>query len=369
MPVRVLYVVSSLVLGGPTRQLYYLCKHGSAAGTQPTVLTLSPNPHSNLEHDFRTLGMDRIPLDLGRLQGMMSGARQVNEAIARIRPDVIHTSGIRSDRLVQGLGAETPHVLTLRNYAWDDYPKKFGKALGSLMAFNHMGTARRARHPVACSPALARRLAGEVPQITMIPNGVDTDVFRVIAHEERCSLKQDLGFSPDKPLVVTVGALIQRKRPLALLQAYLASNSAESSELVFVGEGPLREQLEALAEGNPGVSFSGLVSNVQSYLNAADLLVSTSASEGLPNSVLEAMSCGVPVLLSDIDAHRQLDVEAAGAGRLVDSAVVRSISTALDEMLATDSSGLREKARELAVSRFSAKTMAQTYAALYESLL
>jgi glycosyltransferase involved in cell wall biosynthesis len=153
-------------------------------------------------------------------------------------------------------------------------------------------------------PRVGRRLAGR--RLSAVANGVDLSrIDRTIAGISESGAGG--GFT-----VVVMGRLIAIKNPLAALEAFLRV-ADPSSRLVFVGEGPLHQELAARGRALPGqVELVGLVPREDAYrrLRRADLVVSASRGEGLPVAVLEAMACGRPVLLSDIAPHREV---AAGA--------------------------------------------------------
>lgn len=85
----------------------------------------------------------------------------------------------------------------------------------------------------------------------------------------------------------------------------------------------------------PSVVFHGFVDNVVPWLQASDLFVSASASEGMPLAVLEALSCGLPALLSDIPPHREIRdiLEEQNCVALIDGSAVADIGRALTNCL------------------------------------
>jgi glycosyltransferase involved in cell wall biosynthesis len=175
--------------------------------------------------------------------------------------------------------------------------------------------------------------------------------------------------------IVTVGRLISIKRPMTVLRAF-HQVADQASELAFVGDGSLRESLIAESR-NLGlwnqVQVTGLVEReaVYRYLTSADLFVSMSAVEGLPISVLEAMACCCPVILSDIPSHREI---AAGAdfiplihpddiGKLVGE--IRRFT----RMLSSERIEMGEKCRGIVEERFSLSAMHERYTEIYAQVM
>jgi len=106
------------------------------------------------------------------------------------------------------------------------------------------------------------------------------------------------------PVVVYSGRFIACKAIDVLLTAWQTIASAyPGARLVLLGGGPLLEEMKVLA-GQLGIGqsvlFAGHVSNVADYLRAADLFVLPSLQEGMPNTLLEAMACGLPVVATRI---------------------------------------------------------------------
>lgn len=151
-------------------------------------------------------------------------------------------------------------------------------------------------------PRSYRWLAGD--RACVIRNGVDLSrLDRAI--EAGLTHRRNKSFR-----ILMVGRLISLKKPISILRAFHQAR-IPAAELVFVGEGPLREKI-LIESQNLGVqdrvTITGLIKReaVYEHLAKAKLFVSTSTVEGLPVAVLEAMACKCPVILSDIPPHREI---------------------------------------------------------------
>ncbi len=114
----------------------------------------------------------------------------------------------------------------------------------------------------------------------------------------------------DAPRVVVLGRLMPIKDVATVIHA-VAAFGLDDLELVIVGDGPLRAELEATAAREhikERTTFTGLVDRAGVYrqLAASDVCVSASHGEGLPVAVIEALACGCPAVLTDIPPHREL---------------------------------------------------------------
>lgn len=149
----------------------------------------------------------------------------------------------------------------------------------------------------------------------VVRNGVDTDRFTAPppsapAHETRrlacrARLAALRGVPSAAPLVVCVGRLCEQKGQRTLLGAWprLAARMP-GVRLALVGDGPDRERLRRLAPH--GTVFAGDSDEVDRWYAAADVVVLPSRWEGMALTPLEAMACGRPVVVSDVDGAREL---------------------------------------------------------------
>jgi len=131
----------------------------------------------------------------------------------------------------------------------------------------------------------------------LVPNGVELETFRPL---ERDPCRRAVGEPDGARLVLSCGHLIPRKDPLLALEAF-ARGSAEGDRLVYLGRGPLEEELRAQVAARGLGERVRLVGEVEPELlakwyGACDLLLLTSSREGRPNVVLEALASGRPVL-------------------------------------------------------------------------
>jgi L-malate glycosyltransferase len=130
---------------------------------------------------------------------------------------------------------------------------------------------------------------------------VDTESFAPLADSQKKQLRAKLLLPPNDPVVVYLGRLTSEKRVDHLIQVWTDVRTAfPQAHLLIVGTGPEEDRLRTQAASVPGVRFTGQVNDSLSYLQTADLFVLPSATEGLSNSLLEALSTGLPVLATAV---------------------------------------------------------------------
>jgi glycosyltransferase involved in cell wall biosynthesis len=175
-----------------------------------------------------------------------------------------------------------------------------------------------------------RSLAGAAARLRVIPNGVPACPAADPAPEL-------LEFKGDRPLAGLVSVLRPQKDPLLALRALarIAANGPPPGRLAIVGHGQLRSAVRSEI-GRLGLEaharWFGFTGGVGRYLRALDLLVLSSAWEALPLSVLEAMSCGLPVVATRVGGVPEAIADGV-SGRLVPSRDAEALADALGDLL------------------------------------
>ena len=218
---------------------------------------------------------------------------------------------------------------------------------------------------VANSQAAAARLVRErVPmaRVRVVPNGIALDAYA--------------SRPPDRPIrrIVTVANLRPEKGHDTLIAAMPSVlRRRPELEFVFAGGGPCRERLEGLARTTgvaDRVRFVGHAEDVAGLLASSDLFVLPSRSEAFPNSVLEAMAAGLPVVATRVGGITEL-VEHQRTGVLVPPDDERALSFALLDLVQWPAHAARlgEAARSTVASRYSFDQMVSAFERVYREQL
>ena len=368
MNIKIAYIVSTLRTAGPTNQLLNIISNLDKRTFKPYVITLSPEPDESLIRSFEDLNIDIYSLHLSRIMGLISGKRKLKKLVREIQPDIIHSQGIRPDLMVSSIH-NIPKIATIRNYPFDDNPSKFGKFKGGIMARTHFKTIEKGDHVIACSKSLAERF-DEIHNLQMscIQNGVDTNKFFPLEKNKKNMLRKKLGLPANSFVCLTSGGLIQRKNTESLITGFQKANQTDSI-LLIAGDGPERAKLNELANKNNSIRFLNSIPNVNEYLQASDLFISASFAEGLPNSVLEAMACGLPVVLSDIGSHKELIPEGLSYDVFFNPTDTDQLAELINQFPLADQIKVSNQILEYCVANFSAKAMSGKYQKLYKEVL
>ncbi len=224
---------------------------------------------------------------------------------------------------------------------------------------------------------------GVTTRVEIIPNGVDLDRFRPATDRDAADeARRGLGIGADAVVILAVGAVMPRKGSDLLVQAWSRLNEKHpNTNLVFVG--PRHDSTESHHEefqadmdrlvaesGAPErIHFVGLIDDVPSYLQAADIFVLPSKREGMPNAVLEAMASRRPVVMTPFEGLSD-DLGRAGSEYLLAQHDPDSLADALIRL--AEDADLRESLAERACTwireNMSLDESVKRYAQLYEEL-
>ncbi|MFE4449402.1 glycosyltransferase family 4 protein [Streptomyces sp. NPDC056796] len=292
------------VEGGVARVVTDLVAAQVRAGLRPVVACPPDGP---LAAGASTAGARVCAWPAVRDPGPRLG-REVATASRLVRayaPDVVHAHSAKAG-LAGRLAVRGRVPTVFQPHAWS-FEALEGRAAALAVAWERFGA--RWSDRILCvseSECGAGRRAGITAPWSVIHNGVDLHRFRPAGAAGRAAARASLpvpGGVPDGvPLAVCVGRLSRQKGQDVLLRAWRTA-SVGDARLVLVGDGPQRGELRR--DAPPGVLFAGASTDVRPWIHAADLLVLPSRWEGMALAPLEAMACGTPVLLTDVDGARE----------------------------------------------------------------
>ncbi len=189
---------------------------------------------------------------------------------------------------------------------------------------------------LACGDGLAERIASVCPKTSPVVHGVvDFEVFHPPADKK--SFRQALQFGSDEVVMIFVGGLKRTKGLYELVEALrLVRKQQKNVVLKVIGSGIEENGLKALASEyglQSSIEFVGSVlpDDIHRWMKAADVLVLPSYEEGMPNVVMEAMACGLPVVSTAVGGMPKAVGECAGV-ILVPPRTIDDLSKALERV-------------------------------------
>ena len=353
---RSLTVIAEMGSGGAESVADQLARAALARGDSPTVASAGGWRAEALAADG--VATVHVPLADPGPASQLVAARLLRRVLSGGAVDVVHAHNVRASVAARlacvRLRGAPPVISTVHGLAGGRY-RRAAQVL-----------ARCADLVVAVSDDVAGRLSAA---------GLAADRLRVIENApapvplvDRDLARRELDLPGGAPVVLCLARLSPPKRQDLLIRAW--ADVPEPAVLLIAGEGPLRKSLERQVRASPvrdRVRFLGDRRDVGRLLSASDALVLPTDREGLPMTVLEAMTAGVPVIASDVGGLRAIDPAAA---LLVPPASVAFLARAVSTTLAEPDERARRvsAARALVQTRFSSMAMAAAYFAAYEEL-
>lgn len=300
-PPRVLHLTQP-VEGGVARVVTDLVRAQLADGLDVTAVC----PDSALSGHLRSLGARVRHWQATRSPGpsLAREVRHLARLLDDVRPDLVHAHSAKAG-LAGRLAVRGRVPTVFQPHAWS-FEAVDGPT--AALALRWERWAARWASRVVCVSDAERATgvrAGIAGRWTVVPNGIDPERFRPApAAAVRSGLAPLAGLRAGAPLAVCVGRLCRQKGQDVLLRAWDAVlRRVPDARLVLVGDGPDRDRLRAAAPDS--VLFAGAVADASPWYQAADLVVLPSRWEGMALAPLEAMACGRPVVVTDVDGARE----------------------------------------------------------------
>lgn len=295
-PLRIMLFIHSLRGGGAERVAVDLCARWIANGHDVLLVTQTDDAEDAYELNKQ---VQRICLNTAGFKGIMANLRRLfilRREIRRHRPDIVigfmTTSSILA--VLAGTGIRGCHVIATEH----THPPS--QKLSGLWQKLRRYTYPRASRVIALTRGTQAWLEKNVPgsTVAVIPNAVHWPL-------ENKEPVIECVKTPGRKLLLGVGRLHHDKGFDLLIKAFASiAHLHPEWDLIILGEGDKREALQKqLDEAGMGhrISMPGRAGNMRAWAKSADIYVLSSRTEGLSNSLLEAMACGVPSVAFDCD--------------------------------------------------------------------
>ena len=364
-PLNVMFVITSMPVGGAETLLVNLTRRFDKTRIKPLIGCLK---------ERGVLGdelADEIPVfeNLIHHKYDVAVSRRLRKLFRKNEVDAVITVGA-GDKMFWGRlaarGAGVPVILSaLHSTGWPDGVGRLNRLLTSITD----GFIAVAKHHAEFLVEFEKFPQGKV---FMIPNGIDTGRFRS-SDESRNQWRTDVGIPADSPVLGIVAALRPEKNHELFLEcAARTLEKVPNAHFVIAGDGPRRADLEALTADKAitdNVHFLGSVSDIPGVLSMVDVFALTSHNEASPVSILEALSCGRPVVATDVGSIKESVIEGT-TGYLCEAGNADDISARWIELMSDPE--LREamgrKGRAHVIDNSSLDSMTDGYTELVESL-
>lgn len=308
--IRILHIVDGYRMGGAENKLLELIERLDREKYE--ILLCNVGPNGPLKPQFERLDIEIFnfprrwsfdPIPIFKLVKLMR----------KRKIDVVQSTLFWADFIgaVAAKWAGVPLILSWEtvSHEGDPYHNKFQRRKGYELASKLMNRIIAVSNEVKTS--LVRRRSVPSEKISVIHYGVDLTRYNPNGQETRTAKRAELNLKPDDFLIGIVARLEPWKGHDIFVEAF-AGLAAEfpNVHVVLVGDGSLRKSLEEQVRGHglgKRIHFLGVRHDIADLLNCIDLFVLPSRpGEGLPNVLLEAMACGVPVVATNVGGIPEL---------------------------------------------------------------
>jgi len=372
MSMKILHVITTINRGGAENHLKDLIDGQIKLGAEVSCAYLKGD--SYWADYLRGRGCKVYHLEM-KYYGQVSPILRIRRVIKDFKPDLVHAHLAPAELYTRFalLGdAKVPLVISRHNH------NRFYSGLGAEVVENWVVS--RAKSFIGISESVKRHFSTQIPSLSdhfeVVPYGIDPAPIFDVSDGQSQALREEWGIGESTVLLGTVARLVSVKALHVLLEGF-ARLSAENSDLdiklVLVGAGPLEADLKQCAAklnlGN-AVVWAGFREDIAIVMNAIDVFVLTSLSEGFGLVLLEAMSASKPVISTNVSALPEIVLEGK-TGLMV--APEDSVALARVMKLMVDDTSLREKmgksGYERVISDFQLGVMCRKTMAVYEHVL
>lgn len=347
---NIVFLISSLSATGPGYVVKNVAEYLSK-NNKVSIISLS-DVRDNKIYLEPKINIYECGLKNGKI--LKKDFNQVKNLIKEINPDVLFSHGLRSDLINSKIKGQFVKVSTSHNNPFEDYMALYGMLKGFIMALLQMIVFRKIDYVVTLNPKLQKLHEKFLKRdkVGLILNGVKAIKADVIS---------------EAYVFGNVAVFNERKNQKVIVNAL---NNMKNATGIFWGKGALKSEIEEIANKNESIKFEDFTSDKEKVYSSFIVFVSASKSEGMPLSVLEAVSVGKPLVLSDIPAHRYI------AGFLPEEAVLffsnsRELEKQMEKILSNISTykKMRNSIQNSYIKYFSDFSMGEKYEELFKYLL
>ncbi|AZT84524.1 glycosyltransferase [Marinobacter sp. NP-4(2019)] len=296
-----MYVITGLGLGGAEKVVTSLADEMADRGNKVLLVYMTGDALLRPSNP----AVELVKLEVNSPRDLLTFIAEFRQLHARFEPDVVHTHLVHANIIVRLSRLITPIrrlITTAHNRNEEGRFRMVGYRVTNWLADVSTN--------VSAEAVRAFELQRAIPpgKMLAVHNGISLCQFQTsVSGVSR--IRSEFGLADDTKLIVSVGRLSEPKDYPNLLNA-LARVGNESSDwhLAVAGDGPLRNQLGSLTQKlglDDRVSFLGVRNDIPDLLSAADLFVLSSAWEGFPMVVGEAMACECVVVATDCGGVRE----------------------------------------------------------------
>ncbi len=303
------FVVSSIINAGPVNVVYDIVKNIDRTKFEPVILALKSNvEYRSRVQDFEQLGIKIHFFNFSVLKQEIFAkkcAKIVDKFINENEIKMLHLHCYHSVIIAKHLKSDIKKIVTIHNLCYEDFTQKRGFILGTYEGKRYCNNLKHIDCCITITNYMNDYYKNYNSNIITIYNGISNNSFYPCSLEEKQKLREKYNMPSDSIIFVVCNSLHKRKNTIAFINA-ANKFTDDKRKFIIVGDGEEEKKLKEIAQNNKNIIFMGRQKNVVPFLQMSDFYVTASKSEGCPLAPMEAMFCGLPIIYSNIVAHKEL---------------------------------------------------------------
>jgi len=363
--IKILYLITGLRTGGAEMVLYNLVKELDKNEFEPVVVSIISI--AEVGEKIKRLGVPVLSLNTQFKYDPLIFFRFLS-ILKKEKPQILHSFLFHSIFLGRIVGKICKIPITISSIHSEytsgflrDWILQFTSKLDNVVTV----VSQKAKEKLVTARAI-------LPSKTIvIYNGIDLDKFKFRNKEKREEIRKELNLKGSDKVLISVGRLFKAKGYPYLIKAIKSFKTRYPKIILLIlGEGKERKKLEKLIKDNnlkQNVFLLGRKEDISNYLNAADVFVLASLWESLPNVILEAMACDLPVVTTNVGGIPEI-VENGVSGFLVKPKNPLALTKKIDFVLnlsPRERGEMGKIGRKIVEEKFSLERMVKEYRDLY----
>lgn len=323
----IIHIRACNFFGGPEKQIVNHIKTNTKF--EHKVLSfIENNAHNELIERCRKDNISTITIST-KSSFEISSILKLRRIFKQEKPRLLCSHGYKPTllSLIAKIGLNIPLIVFLRGHTSENLKVKLFETI-------ELKATRFATGMISVSEGYAKYLLGKgipLTKLSVVQNAIGFNPAKLTKREME-EKKEELGYKNTDFLIATAGRLSPEKAQSDLIHAFSAiMNKFPNAKLLLLGDGPLHKELSNLIRKNniPSARLLGFRKDIHEIMSVIDLFVLPSLSEGLPNVVLEAFSCGKPVVATNVGGTPEV-VDHNHNGLLVPPGNVEALVEALE---------------------------------------
>ena len=356
--IKILFVMNYIKNGGPSRVVLNIINNLDKSKYEVNILTLKDKNDNKIVELLYNQNVNVIQLNYSKNSSVIVNIHKIRRIIKQLNIDIAHSHGLLPDIIISK--GKYKRIATLHSILEEDYIDFYGKKYGQLLCKIHEKYLNKLDLVSCCSESVYNAMKKKIKKINFVRNGIDFDY-----PEENKKIRNKLNIPLDAIVYIYSGRLVTRKRILQLLDLF-NKYKKENEYLLVLGTGPLYD--EVIKYDSEQIRILGFKSNIYDYYAISNVYVSNSFSEVFSISIIEALGCGLHLLISENVSHLEcfnIDKNYYIGEHFCENTFESKKEALINRIKSQSNNSLKQFQREY----LSGKSMTAKYMIFYEKLL